>query len=47
MKDINKDEIEAALTMEDFMDALKNTQKSVNQEMLDKYESWMADFGAA
>ena len=44
--DLKKDEIEAPLTMDDFLEALKNTQKSVSQDMLETYEKWMAEFGA-
>ena len=39
-------EINVPLTMQDFLDATKNVQRSVNQAQLDQYTKWMAEFGA-
>ena len=32
--------------MEDFLQALKNTQKSVSNEFLIRYSEWMKEFGS-
>ena len=40
-------EIEAPLTMEDFMTAIAKNQKTVSKELLKEYEDWMAEFGAS
>lgn len=42
---INHEELDVPITMSDFLDALKNIQKSVSQENLDEYARWMAEFG--
>jgi katanin p60 ATPase-containing subunit A1 len=42
---INQEEFEVPITMQDFLDALKNIQKSVGQDSLDEYVKWMAEFG--
>lgn len=39
-------EINIALTMQDFTDAIKNVSKSVSQSQLDEYSNWMAEFGS-
>lgn len=39
-------EVEVPLTMQDFMEATKNIQKSVAAESLKRYEEWMKEFGA-
>jgi katanin p60 ATPase-containing subunit A1 len=41
-----KQEAEAPLAMEDFLNSLKNIQKSVGKETLDDYAKWMAEFGS-
>ena len=41
-----KMQAEMPLTMEDFVQSLKNIQKSVGQETLDDYAKWMAEFGS-
>ena len=38
-------ELEVPITMADFVEALKNIQKSVSQGNLDEYAKWMAEFG--
>lgn len=40
------EEIEAPLTMQDFMDACKNISKSVSEEQLNGYRDWMKQFGS-
>lgn len=40
------DEITRPLTMDDFLEALRNVQKSVNQDQLDQFSDWMAEFGS-
>ncbi len=42
---INQEEFEVPITMQDFLDALKNIQKSVGQDSLEEYVKWMAEFG--
>ena len=49
--DINKihnmqEEIDVPLTMQDFIDALKNISKSVSQDQLTAYAEWMKQFGS-
>lgn len=39
-------EIDVPVSMLDFKDALKNTQKSVSQANLDFYTVWMKQFGS-
>lgn len=39
-------EIDVPVSMQDFKDALKNTQKSVSQANLDFYAKWMKQFGS-
>lgn len=39
-------EIEAPLSMEDFVEATRNISKSVSQEQLKEYDEWMKQFGA-
>ena len=41
-----QNEINVALTMEDFVEAIKNVSKSVSQGQLDEYSAWMAEFGS-
>ena len=41
-----QDEINIALTQSDFLEAIKNVQKSVSQDQLNEYQNWMAEFGA-
>ena len=45
IKDMAND-INVALTMEDFMEALKNVSKSVSAAQLNEYQEWMDEFGA-
>ena len=42
---INHEDLEVPITMSDFLDALKNIQKSVSQDSLEEYSKWMAEFG--
>ncbi|CAB1105961.1 unnamed protein product [Ectocarpus sp. CCAP 1310/34] len=42
-----KDELAAAVTMEDFRSSLRKVSKSVGQADLDKYAEWMKEFGSA
>eukprot|EP00903_Cladosiphon_okamuranus_P008513 g8177.t1 len=42
-----KDELAAAVTMEDFRSSLRKVSKSVGQSDLDKYDEWMKEFGSA
>ena len=41
-----KKDVEVPLTMEDFLQSLKNVQKSVSRDCLDDYAKWMAEFGS-
>ena len=40
-------EIQQPLTQEDFLEAIRNVNKSVNQAQLDEYSQWMAEFGSS
>ncbi|RXN13156.1 katanin p60 ATPase-containing subunit A-like 1 [Labeo rohita] len=42
---LSKDELQMPVTMEDFELALKKISKSVSAADLEKYESWMSEFG--
>ncbi len=42
---INHEELDVPIDMKDFLEALKNIQKSVSQESLDDYARWMSEFG--
>ena len=39
-------EIDVPLTMQDFLDAIKNIQKSVSKDQLKDYAEWMKMFGS-
>lgn len=39
-------QIDIPLTMENFVQALKNISKSVSTEFLHRYQKWMKDFGS-
>lgn len=39
-------EIDIPLNMPDFIDAIKNIQKSVSKDQLKDYAKWMAEFGS-
>jgi katanin p60 ATPase-containing subunit A1 len=41
-----QEEIDVPLTMEDFLEALKNISKSVSQDQLTAYSEWMKQFGS-
>lgn len=41
-----QNEINIPLTMEDFLEAIRNVSKSVSQAQLDEYQQWMAEFGS-
>jgi katanin p60 ATPase-containing subunit A1 len=41
-----KSEVEVPLTMNDLKEALQNCSKSVSNDDLEKYESWMKEFGS-
>lgn len=41
-----QNEINVALTMQDFLEAMKNVSKSVSQAQLTEYSDWMAEFGS-
>uniref|UniRef100_A0A671M0L4 Katanin p60 ATPase-containing subunit A1 n=1 Tax=Sinocyclocheilus anshuiensis TaxID=1608454 RepID=A0A671M0L4_9TELE len=43
---LSKDELQMPVTMEDFELALKKISKSVSAADLEKYESWMSEFGS-
>uniref|UniRef100_A0A8C2HPH6 Katanin catalytic subunit A1 n=2 Tax=Cyprinus carpio TaxID=7962 RepID=A0A8C2HPH6_CYPCA len=43
---LSKDELQMPVTMEDFKLALKKISKSVSAADLEKYESWMSEFGS-
>ncbi|XP_014858830.1 PREDICTED: katanin p60 ATPase-containing subunit A-like 1 isoform X1 [Poecilia mexicana] len=43
---LSKDELQMPVTMEDFTTTLKKISKSVSAADLEKYESWMAEFGS-
>lgn len=42
-----KEELDLPVTQEDFHQAISKCNKSVSQEDLDKYQSWMREFGAS
>ncbi|CAM9938849.1 unnamed protein product [Pylaiella littoralis] len=42
-----KEELAAAVTMEDFQTSLRKVSKSVGQGDLEKYDEWMKEFGSA
>ena len=39
-------EIDVPLTMQDFLDAIKNIQKSVSKDQLKDFAEWMKEFGS-
>ena len=41
-----QNEINVALTMQDFLEAIRNVSRSVSQGQLDEYAQWMAEFGS-
>ena len=41
-----KQEVEAPLDMQDFIEAIQNIMKSVSQQSLDEYAAWMKEFGS-
>lgn len=41
-----QNEIDVPLTMQDFLDAIKNIQKSVSKDQLKDYAEWMKMFGS-
>ena len=41
-----KSEAEVPVSMEDFKEALSNVSKSVSNDDLDKYDTWMKEFGS-
>uniref|UniRef100_A0A672MFX4 Katanin catalytic subunit A1 like 1 n=1 Tax=Sinocyclocheilus grahami TaxID=75366 RepID=A0A672MFX4_SINGR len=43
---LSKDELQMPVTMEDFELALKKISKSVSAADLEKYETWMSEFGS-
>jgi katanin p60 ATPase-containing subunit A1 len=42
----NQEDMNVPITMNDFLEALENIQRSVNQDQLDKFQEWMDQFGA-
>ena len=42
---IKQEEFDVPINHTDFIEALKNIQKSVSKENLDDYAKWMAEFG--
>lgn len=42
---LKKEELDVPVTMKDFLDALKNIQKSVSNDNLNDYKKWMDEFG--
>lgn len=47
IKQLAKEELDLPVSHKDFCDALEKCNKSVSQEDLDKYETWMNEFGSA
>ncbi|CAM9361775.1 unnamed protein product [Heterosigma akashiwo] len=43
----NKDQLQTAVTMEDFLTAAGKVNRSVGEQDLKKYEQWMSEFGSA
>lgn len=41
-----KDEVDVPVTQEDFLEALRNVQKSVGTEDLEHFAAWMKEFGS-
>ena len=44
---IKPEEIEAPISMDDFVQSIKNIQKSVSKDLLQEYANWMAEFGCS
>ena len=43
---ILKEQLESPSTMKDFEDAISKISSSVSKDMLEKYDTWMKDFGS-
>ena len=43
---ISKEELDLPVTQQDFHDAVLKCNKSVSQDDLEKYQSWMREFGS-
>lgn len=46
IKSLSKEELDLPITMEDFEESLRRVNKSVSNEDLRRFESWMKDFGS-
>ncbi len=46
IKNLAKEELELPATYADFLSALKKCSKSVSASDLEKYETWMGEFGS-
>ena len=42
---IKPEEIDQPITQKDFMEAIGNIQKSVSNDLLAEYQTWMDEFG--
>ena len=47
IRNLDKDELDLPVTKQDFLDAIAKCNKSVSKEDLDKYETWMEEFGSS
>jgi katanin p60 ATPase-containing subunit A1 len=47
IKQLAKEELDLPVTKADFMDALHKCNKSVSKGDIQKYLSWMAEFGSS
>ena len=47
LKDEQKQALNTAVTMSDFILALSKVNKSVSEHDLSRYEEWMAEFGSS
>lgn len=47
IKQLAKEELDLPVTKQDFMEALSKCNKSVSKGDIQKYLSWMAEFGSS
>lgn len=46
IKKLNKDEFESPVSLKDFTEAISKCKKSVSLKDLNRYQSWVEEFGA-
>ena len=47
IKQLPKEELDLPVTAKDFKEAVKKCNKSVSDNDIQKYQSWMEEFGSA